>query len=174
MIVAAIVLLLFVGLLGALDIALFHKRAHDLHHQPSARVELLPHFLRGPTYAVLFAVVPSFELAGGWFWAMVALLTFDVAISIWDFAVEKTSRAPMGGLPTGEYVLHSIIAMAFGGFAALWMAHGWPDAFAPAAITYAPHVPWMLQVVFVGMALGVFASGVADAVAWWRLGRAAP
>jgi hypothetical protein len=45
-------LLLVLGVAGATDIALFHRRAHDLHSHPPARAELVTHFPRGPSYGL--------------------------------------------------------------------------------------------------------------------------
>ncbi len=166
---AATYLLLLVGLLGALDIALFHTRTHDLRRQPSARHELITHALRGPTYAILFAVVPNFAAHGAWFVFMLGVLAFDVAISIWDFAVERRSRAPMGGLPTGEYVLHSIIAMLFGAFVACYCIAGLPWLEHETAWIYEPAVAWPVQVTLAIMSAGVLCSGIGDARAALRL-----
>lgn len=168
---AATYLLMAIGLLGALDIALFHTRAHQLRSQPSARVELISHSLRGPTYTALFVLVPNFAAHGTWFAVMLAILVFDIGVSLWDFAIERRSRAPMGGLPSGEYVLHSIIAMLFGAFVACYLigAVGWFER--ETALLYDPNVPWPVQAVFGAMAVGVLASGVSDAVAAARLWR---
>ena len=164
-------LLMAIGVLGALDIALFHTRAHQLRTRPSARLELVTHSLRGPTYAFLFVVVPSFAAHGSWFLLMLAVLLFDVAISLWDFSIERRSRAPMGGLPTGEYVLHSIIAMLFGGFVACFLVGGAGWFERDTALVYEPNVPWPAQAVLLAMAAGVLVSGIADALAVARLGR---
>jgi hypothetical protein len=137
------------------------------------------HSLRGPTYALLFAVVPNFALHGSWFWVLCALLVFDLALSIWDFAIERSSRARLGGLPTGEYELHVLLGMLFGAFVALLLSAAASWAGLPTAVVHEPvPVPEPLRWVLWVMALGVFASGAADARAWWRLrsapGRGAP
>ena len=168
---AAAYLLLIVGFLGALDIVLFHTHAHRLRHEPSAATELITHSLRGPTYAILFLVVPNFAALGLWFLAMLALLAFDVAISLWDFSIEKRSRKPMGGLPTGEYVLHSIIAMLFGAFVACYCYDGLPWLAQETQWVYQPVVPWPVQALFAAMSLGVLCTGIADARAVVRLRR---
>ena len=169
----ACLLLLAVGALGALDILLFHTLEHRLHHQPSARRELVTHALRGPTYATLFLVVPNLALSGAWFWALAGLLAFDVAISIWDFSLERTSRAPMGGLPTGEYVLHSVVAVLFGAFATCWLIGSWDGHDAPTAAAVAPAVPDAVRALFALMAVGVLGTASLDALAVRRLGRSA-
>tara|TARA_R110002094_G_scaffold47961_17_gene59440 strand:- start:247 stop:795 length:549 start_codon:yes stop_codon:yes gene_type:complete len=166
-------LLIAIGLLGALDIAVFHTRSHNLRSQPSARLELLTHSLRGPTYAVLFAVVPNFAAHGSWFLVMLLVLVFDVGISVWDFSVERRSRAPLGGLPTGEYVLHSIIAMLFGAFVACYCVGAADWLKQDTAWVYEPNVPWPVQAMLAAMAVGVLVSGIQDALAVVKLGRGA-
>ncbi|MCA8969228.1 MAG: hypothetical protein KDC95_05570 [Planctomycetes bacterium] len=168
---SATYLLLLVGVLGALDIAVYHTRAHDLRRQPSAWHELITHSLRGPTYAILFVVVPNFAAHGAWFVVMLALFVFDIAISLWDFAVERKSRMPMGGLPTGEYVLHSIIAMLFGAFVACYCIAGWPWLELETAWVRQPAVPTTVQALLAVMSIGVLWSGIADARAVVRLRR---
>jgi hypothetical protein len=107
-------LLLVLGVLGATDIWLFHTRAYHLHDHGPARAELVTHALRGPTYALLFSMVPNATFAGAWLWALLALIAFDLAISIADFWLEPASRRALGGLPRGEYLLHVLLAMVFG------------------------------------------------------------
>jgi hypothetical protein len=171
--VAAATWILFcLGLLGAADILLYHTIAHGIRKLPDCRRELLPHALRGPTYALLFVLLPNFSLHGAWYWALVSLLAFDVAISVWDFAVERGCRARLGGLPTGEYVLHAVMAMLFGALVAVvWIAtQAWPQL--PTGIVYAPAaVPDMLRRLLGLMALAVLVSGLQDVWAWRRLRR---
>lgn len=107
-------LLLSMGVLGALDILLYHVLAHGLRQRPESRAELVTHCLRGPTYALLFFAIPNLRLDGAWFVALIVVLVFDFAISIADFWLEPASRASDGGLRRGEYVLHVLLAMCFG------------------------------------------------------------
>lgn len=163
-------LLFVLGCLGATDIALFHSVAHGIREHPDARRELLAHSLRGPTYAALFLVVPNFRPGGAWFWALAALLVVDVAISIWDFAIEGNSRCFLGGLPAGEYVLHMVMAMVFGALAATVAFEAGQWGMAPTSLAYEPAaVPDLLRLAMAAMALLVLLSGVQDALAARRL-----
>lgn len=130
-------ILLAMGVLGALDIVVFHMGKHRLRSRPESRAELVTHFLRGPTYAFLFLSVPNFRLEGAWFVALLAVLAFDVAISIADFWLEPASRASAGGLPRGEYVLHVLLAMLFGAVVATVLRE------APAAIAAPTSAVWI-------------------------------
>jgi len=166
---AATWILFVLGLLGATDIVCYHTLSHGIRKHPDCRTELLPHALRGPTYALLFAVVPNFALYGAWFWALGALLLFDLGLSVWDFAIERRSRARLGGLPTGEYELHVAMGILFGAFVALVLADGGAQAAQATAIVWRPLGPDLLRWILGAMAVGVLGSGVLDAVAWWRL-----
>jgi hypothetical protein len=163
-------LLFVLGSLGATDIALYHSFAHGIRSHPDSRAELVTHSLRGPTYAALFLLVPNFALHGVYFWCLVALFAFDVAISLVDFALERRSRQFLGGLPSGEYVLHTIIAMFFGALVAAVGFGAGEWAKLPSEISYAPaDVPLLLRCMMAVMAVLVFASGVQDGIAALRL-----
>jgi hypothetical protein len=168
-------ILFVLGALGATDILVYHTVAHGIRHHVGARHELVVHSLRGPTYALLFVLIPNVALHGFFFWLLVGLLCVDVTISIVDFVLERSSRAFLGGLPTGEYILHILLAMLFGALVTS-ILHGaatWRTL--PTAIVYDPaDVPAVLRLVmtFV-MAPLVMMSGVLDALAVRRLGRRA-
>jgi hypothetical protein len=167
-------LLFAMGLLGAADILCFHMLAHGLRAHPPARFELVTHFLRGPTYAVLFALVPNFAFHGAWFGVLLGVLAFDLAISIADFWCEPESRRALGGLPRGEYVLHVLLAMFFGALVLAVVdegAAGWSEPTALVWLSDGP--PALLRVVLGGMAPLVLATGLLDLAAVRRLGRAA-
>lgn len=167
-------LLFALGCLGALDILLFHSVAHGIRSHADSRTELITHSLRGPTYAALFVLIPNVQMHGLYFWALMGLFAGDVAISVWDFSVEGDSRRYLGGLPAGEYVLHMVMAMLFGALVTstlfatvIWTSLSTRLVYHPAA------VPDVLRLVMAIMAVGVFVSGVLDAVAAVRLGQLA-
>ena len=168
--IAATYILFALGILGALDIALYHSVSHGIRSHPDSRHELIIHSLRGPTYAILFLAVPNLQLQGAFFWALVALYVIDVAISIADFAIERKSREQLGGLPSGEYVLHSLIAMLFGALVAATFFEACAWSHEPTAIRYQPAaVPWLLRLTMAIMAAVVLFSGIQDLVAAVRL-----
>jgi hypothetical protein len=174
MIIPALLLLL-IGVLGATDIWLFHTRAHHLHEHPPARAELITHALRGPTYAVLFLLIPNFTCHGAWFVALIALLIFDLGISIADFWLEPARRRALGGLPRGEYLLHVVLALLFGGMCAAIGYECRGNLGEPTALRWIDDgVPTWLRIVFVPMATGVLWSGISDFLAVRKLSHTAP
>lgn len=171
---AATYILFVLGCLGATDILLYHSVAHGIRSHQDSRLELWIHSLRGPIYAVLFFLIPNFSLHGGFFWGLIGLFAFDVCVSLGDFIIERGSREFFGGLPTGEYVLHIILAMLFGGLVAsvFFSAGSW--AALPTRLTYAPvAVPIFLRGVMGLMAVFVLVTGAMDALAAARLGKGA-
>jgi len=167
---AATYILFVLGCLGAADIALFHSVAHGIRSHPDSAKELVTHSLRGPTYAALFVFIPNFLMQGTYGWLLIGLFVFDVAISIWDFSLEQSSRRFLGGLPRGEYVLHIVIAMLFGALVASLVPSLSDWLRAPTRLAYEPgNVPWQLRGVMLVMAILVFYSGCQDGLAALRL-----
>jgi len=163
-------LLFLLGCLGAADIMIFHSVAHGIRSHPNSARELVTHSLRGPTYAALFVLIPNFSMQGLVAWGLLALFIFDVGISIWDFFLEQNSRRLLGGLPSGEYVLHMLMAMVFGGLVAsvLYCASDWFNG--ATRLVYAPvAVPAALLLALLVMAVLVLVSGLQDAAAALRL-----
>lgn len=165
-------ILFVLGCLGATDILLYHSVSHGIRSHHDSRFELLVHALRGPTYAALFLFVPNFALHGAYFWLLIGILAFDVLISLVDFMLERQSRAFFGGLPSGEYVLHIVLAMLFGGLVTSVYYSAWDWSALPTAIVYAPaEVPVLLRGLMAFMAVLVLGSGVMDLVAAVRLSK---
>lgn len=165
-------ILFVMGLLGGADILFFHMRAHRLRQHRPARAELVTHSLRGPTYTLLFALVPNFEFRGAWFYVLLGLLAFDLAISIADFWLERDSRSALGGLSRGEYLLHVLLAMLFG---ALVLAVWSTGAAQRGEVTELRWIhdgpPILLRLALALMTPLVLASGIADALAVRRMSR---
>jgi len=150
---AATYILLAIGILGATDILLFHTVSHGIRAHADSANELLVHSLRGPTYASLFVLVPNFAMEGAWFWLLMAIFVVDVAISLWDFVLEKHSRAVFGGLPTGEYILHIVLAMLFGAMVACVIQNAGHWAMRPTRIAYEPaDIHWIIRAMLAVMA----------------------
>lgn len=165
-------ILFVLGIFGGTDILLYHSISHGIRFHQDSRAELIVHSLRGPTYAALFLLVPNFAIHGGFFWMLIAIFALDLAISLADFALEGESRKFFGGLPTGEYVLHTVLAMLFGALvtSVFYGAGDWAGE--PTSLMYDPaDVPVWLRGLLAIMAVLVFCSGAMDAQAAWRLSR---
>ena len=63
------------------------------------------------------------EPRGLWFWVVAGLFGLDFVNSVLDALTEDASRAELGGLPRGEYVIHIIGSTAMGAIAVAFL-HG--------------------------------------------------
>ena len=98
------------------------------------------------------------------------IFVFDVGVSIADFLIEGASRKFLGGLPSGEYVLHMIMAMLFGAFVASVFYSVWPWAGMSTRLAYEPAgVPLLLRMLMALMAVFVLGTATMDARAAVRL-----
>jgi uncharacterized protein (TIGR01777 family) len=147
------------GCLGAFDTIYHHELTEALPQRRTARRELAIHALRAMIYGVLFIGLSAWVWQGAWALALLALFGVEIALTLWDFVVEDQTRL----LPPSERITHTILAINGGAFICLlllvspeWMA-------APAGFRYAPQ-GW-LSVFLAACGVGVFASGVRDAMA---------
>lgn len=102
-------------------------------------------------------------------WGLMALFAFDVGISVWDFWLEQGSRRFLGGLPSGEYVLHMLMAIVFGALVMSFLGDEDHVFNAPTRLIYAPAGPLVLRLILFVMAILVLGSGFQDAAAALRL-----
>jgi hypothetical protein len=102
---ALVVLLLVFSALGFVDGVYIHLIREKLHTRPESRTEHLLHTGRAivfvPTLYTVFA-----DAQGTVLWIGIALLAVDEALGLADGAVERKSRSSVGGLTTGEYLIH--------------------------------------------------------------------
>ena len=161
------------GLLGACDILFFHVLGQSLRCNHDSRRELVTHVVRDMIYATLFLVVPNVAFHGAAYALFALLVVFDIGISIADFTLEKESRKRMGGLPTGEYLLHIALAVLYGAMLASIIDATVPVwLHAPTAIRFEPAaVPAALRAALAAMAVGALAAGMQDFLAVRRLMR---
>ena len=107
---ASMVLVLIVGVMGAIDTLYFHFWKFRLFARPQSRREHLTHAIRaalaGPTFMLLF-VWPA---TGPMLWLVTLLIAADFAVMLWDLFEEPESRRSLGGIPPAEYTLHVVAA----------------------------------------------------------------
>ena len=101
--------------MGLLDIVWHHEATEQLAWRPSQTRELRLHAARNLIYAVLFAVLGLASPHGWWAIAAMAALGSEIAITIWEFVEEDRSRK----LPATERVLHTVLAINYGGILAI-------------------------------------------------------
>ncbi len=155
----ALGLLMAQGVLGAFDTLFYHEWWQRLPARPTARTELRLHASRDFAYTVVFGSLAWVEYHGLLVWLLVAVLLFEIVITLWDFIEEDHSRP----LPPGERIMHTLMAILYGAFLAnlvpelvLWSRE--PSDF---VCVYHGVVSWLMT----AMAVGVFGSGIRDLAA---------
>ncbi|MFV8751467.1 hypothetical protein ACNOYE_13060 [Nannocystaceae bacterium ST9] len=92
--------------IAAIDVLYYHIYRFRLYAQDSSVGEQLTHLLRHATILAIVALLGS-GVRSPWADAsLLALFAFDLINSAADVWLEPRSRAPLGGLPRGEYFLH--------------------------------------------------------------------
>ena len=155
----AIWLLFVQALLGAFDTLYYHEYRLRLPHGQGTRTELRLHAARDFAYAIIIGTLGFVTWNGALAWILLTLLTAEIAITLWDFIEEDRIRR----LPAGERAMHGIMGIVYGAFLAYlvpemlqWrqLPTGWGQS-------YHGFPAWVLS----GLAVGVFLSGVRDALA---------
>jgi hypothetical protein len=155
-------LLLAIGLLGALDVFFFHRRHSRITDRRDARVEAWIHVARGVVYTLQFVLIPNVRFAGAWYAAFGLLFAVDVVIAIADVLVEHDTRRSVGGLPRGEYLAHIVLSVMVGAllYSLALHTHGWLAE--PTTLALAPSMPLELRLVLAGFAVGCIATTLGD------------
>src|SRR5215831_18355769 len=115
----ALLVLLLLGVLGALDTIYYHELRLQLPETPSARRELRLHATRDFAYAIVFGSLAWVTWNGAWIWPLAAILIFEIGITLTDFIEEDRTRK----LPAGERVMHALMGIVYGVFLSLLYPH---------------------------------------------------
>lgn len=105
----AVLLLVPLGVLAAIDGLYLHLWRLRLHERPECRREHLLHTARALLFPPSLALVFGFESAGAWLWAGAALVVADTGLEAWDTFEEPRSRSAIGGLTAAEALLHVVL-----------------------------------------------------------------
>jgi hypothetical protein len=114
-------LLMLASLLGAVDVLYFHLYRFRLYEQPGSVAEESTHLARHVLYigiVLTLLLQPPFARP-----LVLILFGLDLLNNGIDVLLERSSRAPLGGLPSAEYLIH-ILATLLSGMAisAYWWA----------------------------------------------------
>lgn len=160
-----LILIAIVAPLGAIDVLYFHIWKFKLYKQSSARMEMITHLARGILFASGAGILFFFEPRGVWYWIVGAIFFLDFINSLADVSLEKNSRAPLGGLPTLEYIIHTIGSTFAGAITAAFLILGWPYQSLPTELAPIPEgtLPGLFtlfgwQFVIIGFALTLLES----------------
>ena len=156
---AAIWLLFVQALLGAFDTLYYHEYRLRLPHGDATTTELRLHASRDLAYAIIIGTLGFLTWNGTLAWVLLALLAAEIVITLWDFIEEDRVRK----LPAGERAMHAIMGIVYGAFLAYLIPEMLQWRLEPTGwgASYHGFPAWVLS----GLAVGVFLSGVRDAVA---------
>lgn len=146
------------ALIGAFDLAYHHEVTERLTWKKTAYAELRLHAARNGIYAVIFLVLAWAEPHGLLAIAFAGLLVIEIAITLTDFVIEDRTRL----LPASERVIHTVLAISYGAFLALFAPYLIAWSGEPTALVLVERGAW-------SAVMTVFAVGVA----FWTLRDAA-
>jgi uncharacterized protein len=152
-------------LMGGFDTAWHHEGTQRLAWRPSAARELRLHGVRNLAYGAMFAALGWTEPHGAAAVALIALMTGELIITLWDFVEEDRTR----NLPATERVTHTLLTLNYGVVLALLIPVLIRWAGLPTAIVAVWHGLW--SVLCVIASVGVILSGLRDLAASRRAGR---
>jgi hypothetical protein len=116
----ATTLFLAAATLGAIDVFWFHLWKLRLYRQPSSVVEECTHLVSYGTFIAIGAALLAPGDVAGRRNLLVALFAMNLAVTALDVLAERASRAPLGGLPPLEYLLHVLVTFGIGAAAATY------------------------------------------------------
>lgn len=161
--IVALWLLAAQGVLGAFDTVWYHEWRARLPWQGRvASRELALHATRDFLYAIIFATLPRIEWRGTWTHVLVAILGAEIVITLTDFVIETYDRT----VEAGERVTHAVMGICYGAMLAMLIPVLARWSMRPTGFALSTNgVPAGLRIALTLMAIGVFLSGVRDAVA---------
>jgi len=111
--ITTLTILAVVGTIGAIDVLYYHLYRFRLYSQPGCVAEEVTHLLRNVIFiaVLLVCMQPATE---PWARVMFFLFAADMTNSVIDVLLERSSRAALGGLPSGEYLVHILSTFGTG------------------------------------------------------------
>lgn len=138
-----LLLINIVAPLGAFDILYFHIWRFRLYEAPSSRAETVTHIVRGFAFGGAALLLTFTQPAGAWYWAFAAIVGVDFVNNIVDVSLEGESRAPLGGLPRSEYIVHIAGASFEGAIGVAFLLTAWPMQAMPTGLLAADRPAWL-------------------------------
>ena len=109
-------LLLGWGGIGAIDFVYNHIYRYRLHAHVSSFREHCIHTLLALVLSVTIMMLVFVEMGTLGFAIFLCVQALAVIFTLWDVSLEPASRAPLGGFPPHEYLLHTTIFLVHGAF----------------------------------------------------------
>ncbi len=160
----ALVLLGAQGITGAFDTLYYHEwKARLPARGRTAAPELKLHAARDFLYAVLFGTLPWIAWQGMAVVILGFVIIAEIVLTMWDFIVEIAVRRELGDVYAGERVTHAIMGILYGAMLACLIPTLFQWGKLPTEWVFTPApVPAAWRWALLGMAIGVFLSGLRD------------
>ncbi len=111
--ITTLMILATVGTIGAIDVLYYHLYRFRLYSQPGCVAEEVTHLLRNAIFIAVLIVCMQ-PASPGWARVMFFLFAADMTNSVVDVLLERRSREALGGLPSGEYLVHILSTFGTG------------------------------------------------------------
>jgi hypothetical protein len=109
-------ILLVYSSIGTVDGIYNHLYRYRLYAHSSSFTEHLSHTFLSLGLALTVTMLVFVEMGSVGFAFLLSLQAVSVLNTLWDVSLELKSRAPLGGFPIHEYVLHTVIFLLHGAF----------------------------------------------------------
>ncbi|MBN8549385.1 MAG: hypothetical protein J0M12_08735 [Deltaproteobacteria bacterium] len=159
----ALMIMIAQGVLGAFDTIYYHEYVYRLPvHGPKVGGELRLHAFRDFVYGLLFLTLPFVKWQGVLAVVLGLLIILEICITIWDFNIEVTERADIGGVANEERGVHLIMAVIYGFFLAHLIPNMWSWYSLPTGFGSQEALPSWIKIACILFGAGVVSSGVRD------------
>jgi len=109
--------------IGSLDVGWWHLYRFRLYRQPGSVLEEITHLVSYGLFLAIALVLLAADDAAQVRWLVLGLFAANLTVTTVDVLAEPASRAPLGGLPRLEYLVHILAVCAVGAAAAtFWWA----------------------------------------------------
>ena len=154
--------------MGGFDTLFHHELTERLAWRPSQHNELGLHGVRNLVYGVMFVALGWFTPHGLWAMGLIALMTGELGLTLWDFVEEDLTRK----LPPSERVTHTLLTLNYGIILAMLVPVLGSWARLPSALPVVTYgiMSWLCALA----ALGVALFGLRDLAAARRSERLVP
>ncbi len=105
----SLVFLVLFAILSFVDGVYLHLIKYRLQEKKDSKNEHLAHTGRAILFIPITLMLFYWNLSGLFLWFLAALVAIDLGVEAFDVLEEKKSRAKIGGLSSGEYLLHVVL-----------------------------------------------------------------
>lgn len=100
------VLLILFSAIGTFDGLYYHLFKFELHRRPEAAWEQKLHTVRAFLFVPVGVLLYAGNFGGVLLWIAAVFIAADFVVELLDVAAEKQSRRNVGGISSGEYMVH--------------------------------------------------------------------